>query len=67
MWSRKHAFENCPPIGTWAGVTGDNLTQSQRELLEKRVEAMKLYVQLTPVKEITKITGITKEVLPTLC
>lgn len=66
MWSRKHAFENCPPIGTWAGVTSENLTKSQRELLEKRVEAMKLYAKLTPVKEIAKITGITKEVLPAL-
>lgn len=66
MWTRKTAFANCPPLITWPSVIGDGLDKPQRELLEARVQAIKLYAELRPVKEISKLTGITKDVLPNL-
>lgn len=66
MWSRKQAIANAPPIETWPTILIENIESSKREKVIAQIAALKLYLSNFPTSEITRLTGIKRDILPRL-
>lgn len=66
MWNRNEARASAPPIETWPTVEIDAIDPTKREHYCAQLQAVTLYFGTTPVSQIEKVTGVSKNALPRL-